>query len=144
MGKPHRMLWLALCCCCLTLLLTGCGPAANTGANLSASRLHVVRTGAHVPALDITVTDSAQVARLRVAIDSLARVDPNKVLNCPVDTGTMFTLTFTRDHGSPEGMTFNASGCQLLVVKEESDARFTTEQFRSLFSQVTGISPRDV
>jgi hypothetical protein len=95
-----------------------------------------------MPALDTTVTDSEQVTRLRSAINSLVKVDLNKILNCPADTGTVYTLTFTQD-GSPEVMKFNASGCQLLTVKEGSDIRFTTEQFRSLFSQVTGISPLD-
>lgn len=143
MGKSHRMLWLALYCCCLILWLTACGPAADANANAAGSRLHVVRTGMHMSALDITVTDSTQVARLRTAIDALAQVAPDQVLHCPLDTGTVYTLTFTHDGGSPEVMTFNASGCQLLTVKKDSDVRFTTGEFRSLFSQLTGISPLD-
>lgn len=143
MGKAHGIPWLALCFCCLALWLTGCGATGDAGANAAASRLQVVRTGAHLPALDTTVTDSEQVAHLRSAIDSLQRVDPHKLLNCPADTGTVYILTFTQDGSSPEVMKFNASGCQLLTMKEGSDVRFTTEQFRSLFSQVTGISPLD-
>jgi hypothetical protein len=143
MGKRPVLFWVALCYCCLALGLTGCGAAAQAASPTAATRLQVVRSSPHATALDTTVTDPTQVARLRRAIDALAPVALDQPLNCPADTGTVYTLTFSQDGCSPEAMQFSASGCQLLTIKEGDDVRFTTEQFRSLLSQITGISPLD-
>jgi hypothetical protein len=128
----------ALGVCVLALMLAGCGSPA-LGATGPA--LHVTRTGFGLPALDVTVTNAAQVRRLFDAALALRNVPEGAMFACPADWGTRYHLTFTAHDSAPVEMTLDASGCRFLFVEPSGPSYFQTDAFRALFSEVTGITP---
>jgi hypothetical protein len=121
----------------LVLALAGCG---NPALGATAPALHVTRTGWRLPPLDVTVTDPAQVRRLFDAALALRQV-PAGEYSCPADFGTRYHLTFTAHDSPPTAMTMDASGCRFIRVEPSGPNYFQTDDFRALFSQVTGIIP---
>jgi hypothetical protein len=121
--------------------LAGCGDAVLGDAGPA---LHVTRSGWRLPPLDVTVTNGAQVRRLFDAALALRKVPEGAVFNCPIDFGTRYHLTFTAHNSPPTKMTMDGAGCRFLNIEPSGPAYFQTDQFRSLFSQVTGITPIDV
>lgn len=122
--------------CMLALALAGCGiPVLGT------RMLHVARSGLSLPVQHVTVTNSAQVRRLLDAARALRRVPDGAVFSCPIDFGTKYHLTFTAHDSAPVEMTMDASGCRLLRVGPSGPSYFQTDNFRALFSEVTGIAP---
>jgi hypothetical protein len=101
----------------------------------------VTRTSHYLLAVDRTITDAASVQRLLHAVRTLRQVPDGAVFYCPLDLGTEYRLTFSTAGAPPTTMMMNGSGCRFIRVEPSGPSYFQTEEFRALFSEVTGISP---
>lgn len=133
------------------LLLAGCGtPGGSDGTSNVLSGptatpamptvLHVIRPAINgYPSLDRTSKDSRAVQQLYRAAYALP-LPPSGTVNCPLDNGILYYLTFLRGITPLQQMTLQASGCQYLYLNQQTGgARLTTENFRSLFLKTVGI-----
>ncbi len=128
----------AVVCGVVALALAGCtlpfiSPAATT--------LQVTRSSPRLPALSVSITTASRVGALFQAVKSLRQVPAGTVFFCPIDFGTQYHLAFSRAGASPTRMTMSGSGCRFIRVEPSGPTYFQTDNFRALFSQVTGISP---
>lgn len=100
--------------------------------------MHVTRPAVNgYPSPDRTVQDAQAVQRLYSAAYALPVPSPGRV-NCPLDNGMTYYLTFLRGTTPLQQMTLRATGCQELRLDRDG-VRWTTEAFRSLFLKTVGI-----
>ncbi|HEV2237505.1 MAG TPA: hypothetical protein VGR57_12655 [Ktedonobacterales bacterium] len=131
----RRYLVWAVVCGMLVLALAGCGLPATARA---ATMLRVTRTSHYLPGVDRTITDPVSVQRLLGAVPDLRRV-PEGEYYCPVDLGTEYHLAFITAGASPTKMLMDGSGCRFIRIEPSGPTYFQTDEFRALFSAVTGI-----
>ena len=126
----------------LLLLLVGfslvcCGTTGEQNTPI----LHVTRPAINsYPAFDRMLQNTMDVQRLYKAAIALPPFPPGTV-NCPLDNGIEYYLTFSRAEASFQQMTLDATGCQILHIPlSSSPVRRTTREFQSLFLKAVGIS----
>lgn len=122
-------------------LLTGCNPGTPPGPSPTA--LHVTRPALpayHFDPLDVTIRDTAAVERLYQAAYALP-TPPSGTVNCPNDIGLVYHLNFLQNTiSSVQQMNLNATGCQYLLIGQDSnDVRRTNQSFLDLFTKTVGI-----
>jgi len=120
----------------LVILLAGCGTTTQISTSLYATRSESL-PGYHFAPFERTATNSTAVQQLYAATLDLPSPQPG-VYNCPADIGLVYHLSFQGDRFTIKHMDLDATGCGWLYLNQ-TEARITTDAFRSLVAQTIGI-----
>lgn len=145
-----RRRWLFAVALVLALTLASCGAPLRAGGGGAQSdlptMLMVTRSGGALGRLSPLFggsTDAGAVQRLYHAIYALPHVPPGAVMDCPADTGVLYTLTFMDGGTVLLKATVNATGCQLLTLGS-NDVRMTNDAFWALLARTAGMPATDI
>ena len=117
------------------LFLTGCDTAQSNKVNT----LQVARPASKFPPFAKTVNDAASVQRFYNLAYALPSPPSGKV-NCPADNGIVYNLTFLDGTTLVQTMVLQASGCErLLITNNSRNMRMTNQAFQAAFLKLIGL-----
>lgn len=128
----------------LLFLLTGCGTATiiDSSSIVQLTALHVVRPATlnNVPKFERTVQNATAVQNLFKAAYALPAA-PKGVMNCPVDLGIVYHLSFLHGTTLIQEMTLYPTGCTALQIGQDtSNVRSAPYDFQKLVAKMIGLA----
>lgn len=120
----------------LVILLAGCATTTQVSTSLYVTRSESL-PGYRFAPFERTVTNTTAVQQLYAAALLLSSPQPG-VYHCPNDIGLVYHLSFSGDRFTIKHMDLDATGCGWLYLNQ-TEARMTTDSFRSLVVQTIGI-----
>ena len=121
----------------LVILLAGCGTTTQVSTSLYVTRSESL-PGYRFAPFERTVTNTTAVQQLYAAALVLPSPQPGAIYHCPNDIGLVYHLSFNGDRFTIKHMDLDATGCGWLYLNQ-TEARITTDSFRSLVVQTIGI-----
>jgi hypothetical protein len=104
--------------------------------------LHVIRTSAfpqnHIPPFEQTVNDAPKVQRLYNALLALPTPPPGLV-NCPLDIGVAYHVTFFNRAAANLQATVNESGCRFAMLSNGKRLWAYSDTFWMVFADTLGV-----
>ncbi len=128
----------------ILFLLVACGSTSSSTTSASEKvALLVVRSpstiGYNYPALTDAFANTTSIKQLYQMALALPDV-PSGIMNCPADFGVEYQLTFLLIAPTPQQMTLDATGCQLLHISSDSrHPRVSSAAFRALLTSILHI-----